>query len=71
MNKEETVISEGSAKEQEELSELRKIIKKERDRIESDLMEYMEGTYLEQDSIFLQRLFPVLSLSGKWNRSYQ
>ena len=38
----------------EKVEELKKvIIKKERDRIELDLMEYMEGTFLEQDSIYL------------------
>ena len=53
MNKEQKEISEGDAKEQEEISELRRIIKKERDRIELDLMEYMQGTCLEQDSIYV------------------
>ncbi len=33
--------------------EIREVIKRERDRIQLDLEEYMQGTFLEQDSIYV------------------
>lgn len=38
---------------EKEIRGIRETIKKERDRIEADLREYMNGTYLENDSIYV------------------